>query len=234
MNSNRPRKVLFDAGCRIHSGILTGAVFDQEIKWGDIEQTIPITGYTRKSSQISLDQQMEIDALYTIGRLIREGRIEAYTSHEIDLELMRGRVPVRELNAFRDCKFKTCSSPLERSNFRSTIDFSEYISKGGKKDKNKGYTDFTQIAFLEWLLTLESKHTDSFIKHQAELKLTDFEIESLRALDWLKILAMKLRSSENFPDVFHIWTAQRNNMDVFLTLDKRLTNSIASVVNNVK
>lgn len=65
---------------------------------------------------------------------------------------------------------------------------------------------------------------------QSELKLTSNEVSSLGDLDWFQHLAMRLQSDENLPDAFHLWTARRNEMDVFVTLDRKLNNSFDSIV----
>ncbi len=229
MNSPDPPKILFDSSTRVHSDLLEGATIDHEVMWGDRKQQCPVVGYVRKKSGTTEDQQFEIDALFTIGRLIREGKILAYSTHEIQIELFRGRMRTPDLNAFEGCSFSDCLTPLHRSKFRQTMNSEESISKGGKKDRKKGFSDFTQIGFMSWLLELEPSAYSFFAKHKDNLKLTDFELDSLRDLKWFQSLSSKLRSKENLPDAFHVWTARRNNMNVFLTLDKKLSNSIETI-----
>ncbi|MDQ8183410.1 hypothetical protein [Pelagicoccus sp. SDUM812005] len=224
-----PLKVLFDSGARVHSDLLEGASIDHSLMWGDRRVSHPVVGYVRKKSGSTEEQQSEIDALFTIGRLIREGRIQAYSSHEIQIELMRGRMRTPDLNAFEGCEFSDCPPALYRSKFRSTINFEETISKGGKKDRKKGGSDFTQIGFMSWLVDLEPRSVELIPKYKKELNLTNFEVESLGDLDWFRALSSKLRSKENLPDAFHVWTARRNEMDIFLTLDGKLSNSIKAI-----
>jgi hypothetical protein len=54
------------------------------------------------------------------------------------------------------------------------------------------------------------------------LGLTDFEIDSLQNLKYFQMLCATGRSPEHYPDIFHLWTAQRNRIDVFLTLERKL------------
>jgi hypothetical protein len=41
-------------------------------------------------------------------------------------------------------------------------------------------------------------------------------------LDWFRFICSRFGSAENYLDAFHLWTAERNNVDVFLTLEKKL------------
>ncbi|MGY8686698.1 MAG: hypothetical protein ACKVHP_03010, partial [Verrucomicrobiales bacterium] len=203
---------------------------DREIDWGGPKQLDPVQGYARKPDYENGSYQREIEGLLTIGRLIREGLVQPYTSTEIQFELLRGRMIDPTLNAFKGCEFAHCDSPVERSKFRSTIKIKEHCAKGGKKDKKKDLGQFTQIAFMKWLKNLSITEVAALISMQSELKLTSNEVSSLGDLDWFQHLAMRLQSDENLPDAFHLWTARRNEMDVFVTLDRKLNNSFDSIV----
>lgn len=223
-------KVLFDAGIRAHSSYVVEVEADREIDWGESKQMVPIQGYARKPDHENESYQREIEGLLTIGRMIREGLVQPYTSTEIQFELVRGRMIDPTLDAFRGCEFAHCDSPVERSKFRSTINFQEHCAKGGKKDKKKDLGQFTQIVFMKWLKNLSSTETEALISMQSELNLTPDEISSLRDLDWFRHVATRLQSDENLPDAFHLWTARRNEMDVFVTLDRKLNNSSDSMM----
>jgi len=109
----------------------------------------------------------------------------------------------------------------------------EWIAKGGKKDKKHGITlsDCNQIPFLEWLALLPPKSTKAIIDHGGILKLDDFEVASLQDLSWFQTMTRLLGSSDHLPDCFHLWTARRNGLDAFLTLEKKLPRSIEQIKN---
>ena len=231
MKGNLPVRILFDAGTRIHSEAVAGAELDEEIQWGESTIKIPVTGYIRKPKNKNFTDihQREVDALHTVGRLVRERRIEAYCSSEIQKELMRGRLSDPILNALRNCEFKSCESPIERSKFRSTIDLSEFLAKGGKKDRKKGYGQFTQIAFMRWLNELTLQERETIRSHGEQIGLTSFEMDSIAELDGYQALSLGLRGDENLPDAFHVWTAHRHGMSFFLTLDRKLVDGVKAM-----
>ncbi len=185
----------------------------------------------RKKIHDDPEHQKQIDALFTVGRLIRECKVNGFTYNELHFESIRGPGQEPEFNAFSECTIERCTAPIERSKFFKTVSLSEYVSKGGKKDRKKGIpqTSFSQIAFIEWLLKLGSSDLDSAVKWAEEIGLTDFELESLNRIDWLRFVCERFASRENYPDAFHLWAAERNGIDVFLTLEKKLPNKVQQI-----
>jgi hypothetical protein len=218
-------KVLVDTGVISAAEILVGDSMIQELKWGDGATRTTIAGFKRIEPSHDVDQQNEKDALFTIGRLAREGKVELYTYSELTVEMWRrprGRDPL--LNAFLQCQIQHCPAPIERSKFRTTIDMDEWIAKGGKTDREKGIprSEFNQIPFFEWLSNLSHDQIAAIVSHSKQIGLDEFEVISLQDLPWFQRLARAFASPENLPDCFHIWTARRNGMDALLTLEKRL------------
>lgn len=224
-------KVLLDNSIVSAAEIAESATKQETLLWGDIQQTLEVVGY-RKKVVDDTSLQEEIDAITTIGRLIREQVVAAYTYNELRFESFRRSTPIKAFNALSGCAISNCAAPIERSKFRQTVDFSEYVSKGGKKDKrrNGGMSDFNQISFLEWLVSLDEQAVRSILTHAKEINLTEFEVESLRQLDWFRFICSRFGSPENYPDAFHLWTAERNRIDVFLTLEKKLPNTVEQIV----
>jgi hypothetical protein len=104
------------------------------------------------------------------------------------------------------------------------------MAKGGKKDRRAGIAGGeTQIAFLEWLCSLDQACVNTLIEHAAPIGLGPFETESLGKLGWFQLLSERSSSAENYPDVFHLWTAERHGFDALLTLDKKLPRLVARV-----
>jgi hypothetical protein len=210
-----PKRVLLDTGVFIHSEFAEPTIQNTPVRWGPHECSLDVHGLRRKEAGQDEEYQNQKEALFTIGRLIRDGEIEAYTSTELDFERFRGRAAIQEFNALRGCQVHKCAPALERSRFRKTADFAAYIAKGGKKDRRAGIGggEETQIAFLEWLCTLDQACVTALIEHAALIGLTPFEIESLGKLSWLQSLCQRSGSAENYPDVFHLWTAERHGLN---------------------
>jgi hypothetical protein len=228
-------RILLDNGIFSHSDFVEGAIKSQKILWGDTRQTLDIHGFIRKAPHKDKNYQDQIDALFTIGRLIKEEKIIAYDYVEILFERFRAKGKIPDFNALRDCKLHKCNPALDRSKFRKTINLRDMISKGGKKDRkaNVDLGQANQIAFFEWLNTLEKEYIDDFICNANQIGLTEFEVESLKNIDWFKFVCQRSESSENYPDVFHLWTVERNGLDAFLTLENSLP-MLVSRINNEK
>lgn len=226
-------QILLDNGIFSHSEFAEPAIKQTSVRWGDTDQSFPVQGFMRKRPDKDPDSQRQKDALFTVGRLIREGRIEAYDYDEILFERMRDTAKIPEFNALQDCKIHRCRPALERSKFRQTVNFRDAISKGGKKDRKAGVDlgQANQIAFLEWLCSLSRDHVNLFMKHAPQIGMTEFEVESLKNIEWFQFLCQRSGSPENYPDIFHLWTAERNGFDGVLTLEKRLPNLVSRVRN---
>lgn len=226
-------KILLDNGILIHSEFAEDAVIPTIVHWGGTTETRSVHGLMRKKPDEDTENQSQKNALFTVCRLIREGRIQAYDYIEIRFEGMRSSAPIQQFNALQNCQIHRCPTPVERSRFRQTIDFMEAISKGGKKDRKAGagLGMANQIPFFEWLCNLRKEDVNSIIKHAAAIGLLPFEVESLENIGWFQFVCRRSGSPENYPDVFHLWTAERNGLDAVLTLEKRLPNLISRINN---
>jgi hypothetical protein len=67
------------------------------------------------------------------------------------------------------------------------------------------------------------------ISLRERIRLTDFEVGALRNIEWFQFLCARSGSPENYPDVFHLWTAERNGLDAVLTLDCKLRKLVSQV-----
>ena len=199
------------------------------LAWGTSRVSIPVSGYVRKPPDRDTDIQRQKDALFTIGRLIRETRIEAYVYNEIRLEVKYAGPSF--CDALYGCVIKCCEPALERSKFRGTIDLVDWFSKGGKKDRRAGKKlgEANQISFLSWLTELSATDVELLVRHAPEIRLTEFEVGSLKDMAKFQYLCRRSQSPENYPDMFHLWTADRNMCDVFLTLERRSRNFAAQI-----
>lgn len=177
----------------------------------------------------------EIDAIWTLGRLLREGRLEGFVAREILVEGWRrpndeGRqqemMPEPLFDSFSGCRLRMLDSPIERSRFRQTINLGNYLQKGS----DTGEIEVSQVAFLQWLCKLFEADVTTILAHQSEIGLSDFEAESFRDLNRFRRLCQVLRSWRNYPDAFHIWTALRHDLDAFVTLDSRLRRGLKGLI----
>jgi hypothetical protein len=221
--SDHPLKVMLDNAIVSHADFGKPTLIEQKSQWGDMTSSELVAGVVLKPPHPDKEYQDQMNALFTIGRLIRCGQVRAFTYSELRFEKTRGR-PSGCCNALNNCRIEVCASAIERSKLGSTLDTREMMAKGGTQDWKKGIGlgNHSQIAFLIWLYELGAAGRDLFLLHATKLGLTEFEIESLRSLALFKSLCDCAQSSENYPDMFHIWTTERNSLDVFLTLEKSM------------
>lgn len=220
----------------LDNSVISGAelaecvTIEKEHLWGNKTITIPLVGYRKKFSGDSSLQE-EIDAIVTVGRLIREGVVAAYTYSELRIEAFRRSAKIKAFNSLAGCHISGCPAPIERSKLRQTVNLSESIAKGGKKDKKRNLNigEFNQIPYFEWLLSLDDHAVKSILTHSGEIGLTEFEVESFKQIDWFKFICSRVGTPDNYPDAFHLWTAERNDIDVFLTLEKKLPNIVNQI-----
>ncbi len=120
-------RILLDSGVLSHAEFAQHAVKPTPIRWGHIRQTVPVHGFVRKAPDKNPEHRKHKEALFTVGRLIREARIEAYTYIEILFERMRGKGRFSLCDALEGCEIQSCSPALDRSKFMQTLDFVEMI-----------------------------------------------------------------------------------------------------------
>jgi len=225
-------RILLDSGIFMHSEFAVGSVKPTTVRWGNTETVSHVQGLTRKAPDKNAAYQAQIDALFAVGRLIREKQIEAYEYTEIQWEKMRGRPGYTTFNALRECTIHRCCPAVERTSFRTTADLTDFFAKGGKKDNDAGIAlgMANQLAFFKWLCTLTKEQVEVIVSSK-ELCLTEFEVGSLKNIEWFQFLCERSASPENYPDVFHLWTAERNGFDAVLTLDNTFWELVSRVKN---
>jgi hypothetical protein len=213
---------MLDNGIFSHSQFAEAAEGPQGPRFGVHNQHHLVYGFVRKKVDPNIEYQTQIDSLFTLGRLIREKRFEAFSYSELGYESLNRIIGESVFNAMDHCKVTDCPPALWRSRFQRG-NFFDFARKGGKKDQKRGFrTELGQIPFMQMLCSLNERGILSLLGMRAILDLTDFEVESVRNLKCFQQLCTISKSPENFPDMFHLWTAQRNHIDVFLTLEKTL------------
>jgi len=229
-------RVLLDNGIFIHSEFAEEYVKGATVNWGGATQTNEVHGLVRKPPHENVEYQAQKEALFTVGRLIREGKIEAFDYWEIQCEKLRGTPSNPAWNALQDCHIRSCTPAIRRSIFSQSIYLDDVFAKGGKEDIKKGteLRGANQIAFFERLSSWKIPEIDLLISHAPRLHLTQFEIDSLRGIEYFQFLCRRSGSPENYPDIFHLWTAERNELDALLTLDGKLQRLVSRVKNEKK
>jgi hypothetical protein len=201
-------RVMLDNSIEGHSQFAESMRMTTQIEWGGAIHATHIAGFVRKKIHPDSTYQAEIDALFTIGRLIRNDHLQAFTYNELLFEGWNRVMGVVAYDALAGCEVKHCVAPLERSRFFQTSQIFEYVSKGGKKDRKAGKnTSMSQTQFVEWLLGLTNEIILKLISLKVTLNITDFEIESLGNVDWFRAMCKTAQSPENYPDMLHLWAA---------------------------
>ncbi len=218
-------KVLLDNGILSHAEFLVGSAREDEVNWGGKLHAVDVVGYRRKPALKDENQQSEMEALFTVGRLIRENKIHAFSYIELVFEKIRGRGRIQECNALKNCKFGSVEAPLDRSKLFQTS-MGEFIEKGDRKFRD---SSFTQIGFVKWLFSLEDRGIELLKKHSAQIGFSQFEQESLSYIPQLQKLCQHPITVKDYPDLLHIWTAERNKLNYFLTLDKKFKRKFSEV-----
>lgn len=220
-------RVMLDNSICSHSQFAEPSMGPQGPRFGPQNAHYEVYGVVRKQIDANAEYQSQKDALFTIGRLIREKQIDAFTYGELMLESWNRAIGLREFDALANCVVRQCDSAIERSKLRGGL-YPEYGRKGGKEDRKRGLdVSISQIEFIKFLCALDEPQIAQLISLSKTLEFTSFETDSLLKLPELRALCQIGCSQENYPDMFHLWTAQRNQMDVFLTLERQLPEFIS-------
>jgi hypothetical protein len=76
---------------------------------------------------------------------------------------------------------------------------------------------------------LKKNDINALLSHASLIGLTEFESNSLKQLEHFQFLCTRSGSPENFVDIFHLWTAERNSLDGILTLDSDLPKLVSRI-----
>lgn len=206
-------KLLVDRNLRYKAVRAEGAIQQRTIQWGPHEIEAKIHGYRGKplpSVEVELQQ---LKALATISRLTTEGKLELFSSTELEFESFSA---ARGFQGFAgdilaDAEIQSVESAVERSFFQSTIDFRQHI-------------DGDQVGRWceEFLLKLDVTKVNRIIKHYVDLP--DFCRQNLLNIARYQELCRHLSTLGHYRDAFHLWTAEVNGLDFFLTGDRRFVN----------
>lgn len=207
---------------------MTTVIFDQNIiSYGDIMRSGKIDnvlGFVRNPPP-GIDGswlRKEFDCLPTISKLLQDREIKGYRYIELELEDWQrsGSGNSANLgNLFPRELFGDIGPAIERSYF-----FQSSISDYVKTSK--------MVEFCLWLKRLKANelNLDVLIKK-------GFPAEMLRNLHHVSRfheLCHVLQKEEQLVDAFHLWSAEVNGIEYFLTTDKKFVNAIQRAVRDCK
>jgi hypothetical protein len=203
-------KVLFD-----HTIVRFGKMGEYRLEY---ESKQPGRNYLaeivyRKQSERNDWLQKEIDCLPVIANFAQEGRIKALSSEELKAENRVPKFPSSEYNVFTDVKFEKALAPLARSKWG--------LSKEQYLDKE----DIIKYC-LSFFLSPSSERIEQFIsgmRTNSRFSLSAFEEKCLRRTYVFKAICHGI-DRMHYPDALHLWTAEENGLDVFLTMDRKFRN----------
>ena len=162
--------------------------------------------------------QDEIDCLGKIAELCRRKKLLPYITEELESEEFRAlKFPSpNHDDLFEGIQFKKAQCPIVRSKWGLSA---------------KQYTDKNDvIAYCKcFFLTPSKERTEKFIagmKENPRFSLSEFEERCLRNSDVFRNICRGI-SENHYPDALHLWTAEENGLDVFLTMDKKFKNVMA-------
>jgi hypothetical protein len=211
MINHNPIRLLLDTAVLRHTATMVSVYKKHTMRLGSIERKYNILGMQRNTDHISkgIWLKNQVEALPTIMRLAREGIILLFSYIELDFETIRGSFEFRggKGDLLKDVKIDDIPSAVDRSKLQQTADFFEKI---------------TLIKFCKFLIEVNvrelEKRQNWFI-----LKFTDFERQNIKSLNRFKELCSALDET-HYPDAFHLWTAEVNGLDFFLTADRKFIN----------
>ena len=187
------------------------------VQWGELSIITDVYGYGEKALPKGSWKRKQIEALPTIARLAREGKLVFCTSSELDFESFHASRGWQGTNGdmFHDIKYEHVPAAIERSFFSQTLDFSMYISGEAQVS---WYKDFLlrvdEKTFLEKILQYK--------------KLPDFDRRNFANLVRFRELCRYLNTDDHIRDAFHLWTAETNGLDYLLTADKKFINKMTN------
>jgi predicted nucleic acid-binding protein len=211
MNNYNPIRVLLDTAVLRHSATMVSVKKEHTLQLGSIERKYNILGMQRNTDHISrgIWLKNQVEALPTIMRLAREGNILIFSYIELDFETMRGSFDLRggRGDLLKDVKIEDIPPAVDRSKFQQTEDF---------------YENERLIEFCKFLIKVDIKEFEKR-RYWFLSRFTEFERQNLKSLNRFKELCSAI-DEKHYADAFHLWTAEVNGLDFFLTADRKFIN----------
>lgn len=212
MEDSVPKKVFLDNCIVSISDTVQMVKKSTTVNWGGKDHTVPVSGFVRKPLPIVSEvwKREQVECMPTIGRLARQKIITLLTYTETMSEGYKRRGSFSSTiigNVFNGVEFEYVNAAVERSYFfQSPLE--EYIDNKSMIDYCRFLLDINPDILIEKITRSRS--------------FPDFLLENLRNVKKFRELCKGL-SEKQYPDAFHLWTAEANGADYFLTIDRKFT-----------
>lgn len=210
-SKNKSKSVLIDLSIYRPGITAKYATQEQKVQWGNQTITAPVTGIQRIQPE-NEEKRRNIELLPTLVKLVGEDKVKLFTYSELNFERLRisSHYTGTKGDLFRGVPIENIPAAIDRSYFGS-MTFSECISKE------------SLIEYCKFLKTFEPTKYSNFAEFQSHF--TEFQQANLRNLDRFREICKGLPDKQ-LPDALHLWTAETNNLDYFLTRDKKFINAM--------
>jgi|SRR5579862_2650217 len=157
-------------------------------------------------------KRAQSEAMVGIAQSAREGRVYLFIYNEIETENLRGTLfPLGVVaNCLDGVEIGRVPAAIERSIFQK-MPLDTFTEKS------------TRVDFCRGLLSLDYREFAKRTKLMSML--SDFERRNLESLGRFRELCDNLDET-HYPDALHLWTAEVNNLNFFLTADKKFINAM--------
>ena len=215
VKSEVPVKVFIDRNVRAKSVIIEGAVRNQKVQWGPIEEELAITGWRGKPLRDGDSRWIadEVACLPTVARLATDGTIALFEAHEIGFEALLSPVGARGTKGdiFARVAINRVADAVDRSFFRT-----------GTVDQVASRQDV--INFCRFLRNA----TPQLFEKTPEIwdRFPETTQANLRDLGRFHELIDALPYEKHWPDALHLWTAETHSAGYFLTTDQKFINAL--------
>lgn len=214
-----PIRVLLDNGVFRLTATTVSVYKKHTLRLGSIDHTYNVLRMQRNIHHISRGQWLrdQVEVLPTIMKQAREGKILLYNYIELEFEEIKGSLELRggKGDLLKDIKIESLPPAVDRSKLYQ-MDMNEYLKKE------------TFIHFCKFILEADFKKIEN--DHRFLSKFTDFERENLKFVARFREICSPLDET-HYPDAFHLWTAEVNGLDFFLTADRKFINVMTNTSN---
>ncbi|WP_421717071.1 hypothetical protein [Arcobacter arenosus] len=205
-------KVFLDNCIFSVSETLQYQISQKTLKWGNQVLTNDILGYARKPLPDDNSQwkRNQIMCIPTIVNLVYENKLQFFSYNEVKFEGWKKILLEEKGYLLKNVTIEFIEPAIDRSYFQS-MDFFEFID-------NKNVIDF-----CKFLLSLNNADIKNLVRNTSNYP--NLTKKSINNIERFKEICSGL-SDKQLPDAFHLWSAEVNGLDYFLTIDKRFINTM--------
>ena len=213
LKKDRIPSALIDTSTLRHAVASQATTTEKTVQWGpnEIKVNVAVIKGKRLPGREGDWLVEQIRAIPTVGKLAREGKLKLYdcvgTRHErwLGAPGMRGQLG----DALRGVSIRQAKITLDPSYLKSTIKF----------DRAEIMNAIPEL--VGKLIKLTDEHLSVLQKFAIEKNFPEGFKQALRAVPRLQKLCWK-SPPNHLKDIYHIWTAEINEVDYFLTTDRSI------------